>query len=182
MAGGIRAFVRKRAMIYLWRAQQSGAIISITLLGTLTAASLFDQYIREATNNYWVLGDSVLAGVIVTMALIFTGVFGVGFAFDRLKFWKEQNIVAIERNPYGSYKLTAKEIYWIRIWTAAVAAAKQTDEQEKVITLFNQWIERSTLEDPILKAEVAAIERWIVAGDERIKQMLEQGPTEPPTA
>src|SRR6476660_1466889 len=98
MAGG-KAGLRKRAMVYLWRAQQSGAIINILLLGTLTAATMYSNYIREWTDNYWILGDSVLGGLAITMFLIFLGVFGIGFAFDRMKFWREQNIVAIERNP-----------------------------------------------------------------------------------
>lgn len=171
----IRKGVRKRAMIYLWRAQQSGAIISITLLGTLTAASLYRDYIKAFTHNWWILDErNELGGVLITMAFIFAGVFGVGFAFDRLKFWKEQNIVAIERNPYGSYKLTAKEIQWIRLWAAAVAAGKPSSEQKRIIADFEQWVARSVAEDPLLKAEVDAVDRWIRAGDESVKRLIEQ--------
>src|SRR6266850_5007233 len=129
---GIRKGLRKRAMIYLWRAQQSGAIISISLLGTLTAASIHNDYLREKTNN-WGLGPAnVLGGLLVTMSMVFAAIFIVGFAFDRLKFWKEQNVVGVERNPYGSYKLSAKEIWWIRIWSAAIAAGDPSEEQKKL--------------------------------------------------
>ncbi len=169
MAGGIR----KRAMIYLWRAQQSGAIISITLLGTLTAASLYTQFLREWTDNYGLPDSWVLGGVLVTMAIIFAGVFGVGFMFDRMKFWREQNIVAIERNPYGSYKVTAKEIQWIRLWSAAVRAGDASPESRAIVEKFEKWIERSMAEDALLKAEVEAIDRWISAGDESVKRIVE---------
>lgn len=165
--------LRKRAMIYFWRAQQSGAIISITLLGTLTAASLYHDFIKAFTHNYWVFGDSELAGVLVTMFLIFAGVFGVGYAFDRLKFWKEQNIVTIERNPYGSYKLTAKEVFWIRIWSAAVLAGSPTPEQRRLVDHFDKWVTRSLDEDTILKAEVEAVDRWVEQGDQSIKRVVE---------
>lgn len=165
--------LRKRAMIYFWRAQQSGAIISITLLGTLTAASLYHDFIKAFTHNYWVLGDSELGGVLVTMVLIFTGVFGVGYAFDKLKFWKEQNIVTIERNPYGSYKLTAKEINWIRLWQAAANTANPTPEQRQLAAHFDKWVERSLEEDAVLQAEVEAVDRWVEQGDQSIKRVIE---------
>jgi hypothetical protein len=169
----IKAHLRKRAMIYLWRAQQSGSIISITLLGTLTAASIHNDYLREKTNN-WGLGDkNVLGGVIITMMLVFAGVFLVGFVFDRLKFWKEQSIVGVERNPYGSYKLNAKEIYWIRIWSAAIAAGNPRPEQKQLIGFFDQWIARSMDDDPILRAEVGAVDSWIKSGDAGAKRVLE---------
>ncbi len=174
MAGGVVRFVRKRAMIYLWRAQQSGAMISITLLGTLTAASLYRDYLKAALSNYGFPMDQELPGLLITMILIFVGVFGVGYLFDRLKFWREQNIVAIERNPYGSYRLTAKEVYWIRMWAAAVSAGKPTEDQQKVVALFDQWIKRSVGDDPVLQAEVEAVEKWITTGDESIKKILDQ--------
>jgi hypothetical protein len=165
--------MRKRAMVYLWRAQQSGAIISLGLLGTLTAASLYHDFLAEWTNNYGLPQSWVGAGIIITMAIIFAGVFGVGFLFDRLKFWREQNIVAIERNPYGSYKLTAKEVQWIQLWVAAVRAGQPSPQMQKLTSRFEQWIERSVADDAMLKEEVDAIDRWITQGDESVKHIVE---------
>lgn len=165
--------VRKRAMIYLWRAQQSGAIINIMLLGTLTAASLYRQYLKVYFNNYGFPDNQELPGVLITMMAIFVAVFGVGFVFDRFKFWKEQSVVGVERNPYGSYKLNAKEVYWIRIWAAAIAAGNPGPEQKRLVEMFDAWIKRSVEEDAVLKAEVEAVERWITAGDANAKKLLE---------
>jgi hypothetical protein len=171
--GPFRKALRKRAMVYLWRAQQSGAIISISLLGTLTAASVHNDYLRERTNN-WNLGQAnVLGGLLITMFLVFAGVFMVGFAFDRLKFWKEQNVVGVERNPYGSYKLSAKEIWWIRIWSASIEAGNPGPEQNKLVAFFAQWVDRSLEDDPVLKQEVAAVATWVKSGDAGAKKMLE---------
>jgi hypothetical protein len=149
-------------------------MISISLLGTLTAASLYRDYLKDFFGNYGFPPEAELAGIIVTMVLIFTGVFGVGFLFDRMKFWREQNIVAIERNPYGSYKLTAKEVYWIKVWTAALAAGEPNGKQAEVADLFQQWVDRSVRDDPVLRAEVEGIERWITKGDESIKKILDE--------
>ncbi len=160
-------------MIYLWRAQQSGAIINILLLGTLTAASLYRQYLKDYFDNYGFPADQELPGVLITMMLIFVGVFGVGFAFDKLKFWKEQSVVGTERNPYASYKLNAKEVYWIRIWAAAIVVGNPNPEQKRLVEMFDAWIKRSMDEDAILRAEVEAVERWITAGDATAKKLLE---------
>lgn len=171
--GPIRKALRKRAMIYLWRAQQSGAIISISLLGTLTAASIHNDYLKEKTNN-WGLGPAnVLGGLIITMFMVFSAVFLVGFAFDRLKFWKEQNVVGVERNPYGSYKLSAKEIWWIRIWSASIASGNPNAEQKELLAFFGQWVDRSLEDDPVLKAEVGAVASWIKSGNASAKKVLE---------
>ena len=168
-----RAALRKRAMIYLWRAQQSGSIINLALLGTLTAASLYRLYLKEYFDNYGFPPEQELPGVLITMFLIFASVFTIGFIFDRLKFWKEQSIVGIERNPYGSYKLTAKEIYWIRLWAASLMAGNPTPEQRELAAFFEQWIKRSVEDDKILGAEVAAVDRWIKSGDAAAKRVLE---------
>lgn len=171
--GPFRKALRKRAMVYLWRAQQSGAIISISLLGTLTAASIHNDYLRQRTDN-WGLGQAnVLGGLLITMFIVFAGVFAVGFAFDRLKFWKEQNVVGVERNPYGSYKLSAKEVWWIRIWSASIASGNPNAEQKELLAFFAQWVERSLEDDPVLKAEVTAVANWIKSGDAVAKKMLE---------
>ena len=171
--GKTRTGIRKRAMIYLWRAQQSGSIISIGLLGTLTAASLYKDYLQGWTHNYGLPEAWVAVGILITMGFIFVGVFGVGFIFDRMKFWREQNIVAIERNPYGSYKLTAKEIHWIRLWMSATQAGNPSEAQKRTLNDFEQWVARSLAEDELLRKEVEAVERWIRAGDESVKKLVE---------
>lgn len=168
-----RAALRKRAMVYLWRAQQSGSIINILLLGTLTAASLYRLYLKEYFDNYGFPPEQELPGVVITMLIIFTAVFGLGFTFDRLKFWKEQNIVGVERNPYASYKLSAKEVYWIRIWRASILSGNPTKEQKELAEYFDQWAMRSTEDDPNLRAEVEAVDRWIKSGDAAAKRVLE---------
>jgi hypothetical protein len=165
--------LRKRAMVYLWRAQQSGAIINILLLGTLTAASLYRLYLKDYFDNFGFPAAQELPGVLITMFIIFASVFGIGFAFDRLKFWKEQNIVGIERNPYGSYKLTAKEIHWIRLWSAAVTAGNPSAKQQETVAHFEKWIERSLAEDSVLRSEVDAVDRWVERGDQSIKTVID---------
>jgi hypothetical protein len=165
--------IRKKAMVYLWRAQQSGAIINILLLGTLTAASLYKLYLKAYFNNFGFPDAAELPGVLITMFAIFAAVFGVGFAFDRLKFWKEQSIVGIERNPYGSYKLTAKEIHWIRLWQAAVRAGNPSADDKKTLEHFDKWVARSLEEDPVLKSEAEGVNRWVETGDQSIKHQIE---------
>jgi len=167
-------FIRKRAMIYLWRAQQSGSIISILLLGTLTAATLYRDYLKAWTDNYGLPESFEFGGVVITMMFIFIIVFGIGFMFDRLKFWKEQSIVAIERNPYGSYKWTPKELQLLRLWMAAIAGPNQTEEQKRIVALFDQWIKRSIADDPIVRKELEAVEKWVLSHDESIQKILDE--------
>jgi hypothetical protein len=92
--------MKKTIMTMLWRVQQAQMMISI-LFWSLTLTGIFYPYIRVRILNDLVGPSHVFLG----MAMIFLFVVGLivlfGYLYDRLKFWKEQVMVAQERNPFS---------------------------------------------------------------------------------
>jgi hypothetical protein len=150
--------LKKRLMELMWRMQQSQIIIGV-LMWSLTLAGIFYPYMRD---KFGLDPSNVALPMFGLFLVILCGVILIGLAFDKLRFWKEQNIVLAERNPYTTYKFYPKEIHWARLW---VALAKQQPnpppEVRREIEFFESWIERLMAEDPYYRREVEDIERFV---------------------
>lgn len=150
--------IKKRLMEMLWRAQASQSIIGI-VLWSLMLAGVFYPYVRDKFNidpKYVLATMTVLFLITVSAILLF------GFMFDKLKFWKEQTTVIVERNPYTSYKLQAKELVWLRLWIqTAKCIPNKSKELEEQIKFFEQWRKKVMDDDPNLKKEVENVERFV---------------------
>ena len=102
--------MKKWLLVQFWRVQQIAMLASLSLLAVNLALTA-NQYIEWRFSNSYI-GTSIV--IIVIAALIWT----FGYIWDRkLKLWKEQMVVSIERNPYATKHMTPKEIAThITIW------------------------------------------------------------------
>jgi len=150
--------IKKSLMELMWRMQQSQAIIGV-LMWSLTLTGIFYPYMRDKFN---LDPSKKLLPMLALFVLIFLGVITIGLVFDKLRFWKEQNIVMAERNPYANYKLYPKEVYWARLWLAV--ARQQPDpppEVRREIEFFETWIRKLMAEDPCYRQEVLDVEGYV---------------------
>ena len=153
--------IKKRFMELLWRLQASQTVIGM-IFYPLTLTGVFYPYLRERTDNFGLGQGSVLGGMLILFLLILGTVVAFGLTYDKLRFWKEQNIVAIERNPYGSYKLTVKEIFWMKMWALAIKANPDiSPEAKKQLEFYEKWIESNFGDDRDVKAEFDRIVKMI---------------------
>jgi hypothetical protein len=160
--------LKKKLMEFMWRLQASQTIIGI-IFWPLTLTGIFYPYFRDRTNNFGLGPQSVLGGMLLLFSIIVLFIVIFGLVFDKLRFWKEQNIVLIERNPYGSIKMTAKEIYWMKMWSLALRANPGlSPELKKELELYDKWIDYNLKEDHVLREEV-----------ERVRTTISQMPMEP---
>jgi hypothetical protein len=165
------SMLKKRLMEFMWRLQASQTIIGI-IFWPLTLTGIFYPYIRERTDNFGLGQESVLGGMLILFSIIVLFIVIFGLIFDKLRFWKEQNIVLIERNPYASIKLNAKEIYWMKMWSLALRANPGLSaDLKKELELFDRWINYNLAEDIVLRNEV-----------ERIKMTISEEATAPDKA
>ena len=102
--------IKKKIMTVLWRVQQAQMVIAI-VFWSLTLTGIFYPYIRMKIlddlvgPSYVFLGMAMIFIFVVSMIVIF------GYVYDRMKFWKEQVTVNLERNPYQyGTKLTPIQI------------------------------------------------------------------------
>ncbi|MGQ9582470.1 MAG: hypothetical protein ACUVV6_03035 [Thermoplasmatota archaeon] len=158
--------LKKRLMELMWRLQQSQAIIGL-LMWSLMLTGIFYPYLRD---KFKIDPANVLVPMLILFLLILFVILLIGLAFDKLRFWKEQNIVVAERNPYATYKLYPKEIYWAHLWLSiARAQPSPTPELRRQIEFFEGWLERLISEDPSYRREVEEIEAFVRAGAERVR-------------
>ena len=153
--------LKKRLMEFMWRLQASQTIIGI-IFWPLTLTGIFYPYIRERSNNFGLGQESVLGGMLILFSIIVLFIVIFGLVFDKMRFWKEQNIVSIERNPYAAIKLNAKEIYWVKAWVLAVRSNPGLPpELKKEADFFDWWIDYNLKDDDVLRKEVAHIKATI---------------------
>ncbi len=150
--------IKKSLMELMWRMQQSQTIIGV-LMWSLTLTGIFYPYLRD---KFGLDPGNVLLPMMLLFLFILAMVVLIGVAFDKLRFWKEQNIVLAERNPYATYKFYPKEIHWARLW---LELAKQTPDptpgMKKEIEFFEKWMARLVSEDPVYRREVEEIEGFV---------------------
>jgi hypothetical protein len=90
---------KKAIMTALWRVQQAQMVISI-IFWSLTLTGVFYPYIRAKWFDGILGPDRVLEGMVLMFLLVVSLIVMFGLVYDKLKFWKEANIVIQERNPY----------------------------------------------------------------------------------
>lgn len=156
--------VKKSLMITLWRIQQSQAIISI-IFWSLTLTGIFYQYAKYYMAKYLNIPESmVLTGMGVLFLIVVIGILVLGFLFDELKFWKEQQIVAVERNPFSYYQLTPRDIIIFKeLW---IPILREINEINKKMGKENQEINK----------KIEFFEKWVnglIKNDEKIKRGIE---------
>ena len=153
--------MKKKLMEFMWRLQASQTVIGI-IFWPLTLTGIFYPYIRERSNNFGLGQGAVLGGMLILFLTIVLFIVIFGLLFDKLRFWKEQNIVLIERNPYGSLKLSAKEVYWLRMWALALKANPSlSPELKKELELYDKWISFNLKDDKSLSNEVERMDKII---------------------
>lgn len=122
--------VKKYFMIVVWRTQQVAAIFSMIMLA-LTLTLQVNLYIEWRFSNSYI-------GIVLTLFVLATIILVAGYAWDKkLKMWREQVQVSVERNPYTTKKMTPKEIIGYE-------------------TIWIDW-----LEDRGRKVEADAYRKWI---------------------
>ena len=143
--------MKKWLLVQFWRVQQIAMLASLTLLAVNLALTI-NQYIEWRFSNSYI-GTSIV--IIVIAALIWT----FGYIWDRkLKLWKEQMVVSIERNPYSTKHMTPKEIanyltIWIP-WLRERGKNTEADFWQKIVdwnfasdTTFQAAIDKMTVGD-----------------------------------
>ena len=140
--------IKKVIMKYLWRIQQAQMVISM-VFWSLTLTGVFYEYFKVKFNNFGIDEDNVFGGMLVLFFIVIFSIIIAGFIYDKLKFWKEQQFVIVERNPYTSWKLNPVFTQWADLWVEmAKSMENKTPELEAKINFFEAWVNRCQEIDP----------------------------------
>ncbi len=169
---------KKVVMKYFWRVQQAQMIISM-VFWSLTITGIFYPYVREKFNNFGIGQENVFLGMMVMFAIVIAAIILFGIIYDRLKFWKEQQLVIVERNPYASWKLNPLHSMWVELWLEmAKSIEKKSPELEEKIKLYEAWISRCREIDPWAAEMKTLIRRFALEGDDTVMRVFARNQSE----
>lgn len=136
----------------LWRAQQSQMVISI-VFWSLTLTGIFYDKVAERFNNFGLPRSNVFGGMAVMFTLVMILILLFGYLYDRFQFWKEQNVVMIERNPYASKgRMHPNQVIY---WSAVVDLLPEGSQKKRDLESIIQY----NLNIPGVRDEVEAMLR-----------------------
>lgn len=136
--------MKKWLLVQLWRVQQIGMVASLSLLA-LNLSLTVNQYIEWRFSNSYI-GTGI---VLISLAAI---IWSFGYVWDRkLKLWREQTVVSIERNPYSTMQMTPKEV--VAHATIYIPWLRERG-QEKAADLWQRIVDWNMLSDEKLKKSV----------------------------
>jgi hypothetical protein len=146
--------IKKWFMLQLWRVQQVAQLLTIAMLAFTISLQIY-PYVS------WRFEGTVFEGtypsITLILLLIAAGVWIFAITWDmKLRMWREQATVLVERNPYAKEKMTSKEVVlYGLIWLPLLE--KMAKDDPKLTTaseVLREWLRKASKEDPSNAAEV----------------------------
>jgi len=160
---------KKWFMLQMWRIQQIAQIATIALLALNLALQAY-AYMSWRGSIF----SSPYAGVPLIAMILFAAVWGFSIIWDlRMRMWREQQTVLVEKNPYTKEKLTAKEIaVYALFWLPLLEKfAEEDPEVRKSVTFMRDWL-RKAYADKALVAEVQEITNYLGTDVKDLERVL----------
>jgi len=153
-------------MLQMWRLQQVAAIGTLVLLIVNLSLQMFDfvkWHGEPLSNPYFTVP---LVAVIIAL-----GVWAFSIFWDlRLKMWRDQATVLVEKNPYAKEKMYSKEIavYNLIYLPILEELGKNNPEIKKKAEAVRTWLNKAAVEDPNTVADLKELFAYINAKDQKI--------------
>ncbi len=142
-------------MLQVWRLQQVSQIVTLAML-TATLSGIIWGYVKYrggifSNSIFGILIIAVVIGLVVWSFAIFWDV--------RLKLWKDQMHVLIEKNPYTHEKMSPKELFtYIITWIPIMENLSKSDpKMADSLKILKDWIDKEIERDPHLVDDVKEI-------------------------
>ena len=145
--------IKKWFMLQMWRLQQVSQPLTLALLAinlSLTVFSLIKWREGSLLSSSWI-------GVPLILLLLAMVIWSFAIIWDlRLKMWRDQATVLVERNPYSKEKMSAKEIMVYGIfWLPLLENAGKTDPKAKLAAdALRVWINKASKEEVDLNRDL----------------------------
>ena len=164
LAGGIK----KWFMFQVWRLQQVAAILTLVLLSLNLSLQIYNymQWRPEILSPYILVP---LLFLLITLAI-----WTVALFWDlKMKMWREQMSVTMERNPYAKEKMYAKEIVqYAMLYLPILDNLGKTDPEVKAYAdSFRVWINKAIKEDPAAMMEFKELLEYIGKVPDKVEKI-----------
>ena len=160
MARGKR--LKKWFMLQMWRLQQVAQVLTLILLALNLALQVFGL-IKWRTGSPLSIS---YVGVPLIMLLLVMAIWTFAIFWDlRLKMWRDQMNVAVERNPYSKERLSSKEVFLYALIYLPIfeRLGKDDPKMADIAEVLKKWFKKETDEDPQLVRDIREIFQHIGA-------------------
>jgi len=163
--------VKKWFMLWMWRVQQVSQPLTLALMAVNLSLTVFGliKWREDSLLSTSYIGVTLilllLALVIMTFALIWD---------LRLKMWRDQATVLVEKNPYSKEKMSAKEIAIIGLlWIPLLEDIGKRDPKAKVAAdAMRGWITKAAKEEAVMDKDLDDIFRYIGLGKKELMDIF----------
>ena len=154
---------KKWFMLQMWRFQQISQIATLVLLALNLALQLYNFMSWRGT-----LFETPYTGVPFLLLILVAGIWVFAIFWDlRMKMWREQQTVLIERNPYAKEKMAAKEVALYEIlWLPMLKKMGENDpKMRESHANLDAWLKKLYDDDPLLRKDVEDVYKYIQRKD-----------------
>ena len=151
--------VKKWFMLQMWRLQQIAQLATLALLAVNLSLMVYDYMSwRGSVFETPYTGVPLIALILVGTIWIFSIIWDL-----RMRMWREQHSVLVEKNPYTKEKMTAKEIaIYAYVWLPLMDKVGEDDPSVRVAAeTMRKWLSKAYSEDKSLVNEVKEITDFI---------------------
>jgi len=163
---------KKWFMLQVWRFQQISQIATLALLAINLALQIFNFMTWRGS-----LFSSPYTGVPFILLMLVAAIWGFATIWDlRMKMWREQMAVAMERNPYAKEKMYSKElVVYAMLWLPLLDHMGKDDPKiREAADNLRTWLKRAADGDGALEAEVMDILEYIGRKDQNVLEVLKK--------
>ncbi len=154
---------KKWFMLQFWRIQQVAQILTLVLLGVTDSILLWGKIQWRGG----IISNPYVGPMIILLSIALVIWFFAIFWDLRLKMWREQTSVLIEKNPYMKERMAPKEIaIYAMTWIPVMEHLGKDDPVLKVYAdELKDWLKREMKEDKLAPRDLEDILRHM--GSER---------------
>ncbi len=151
--------LKKWFMLQVWRVQQVAQILTLALLAINLSVLIYDKMAWRGgvfSNPY--------AGILIILLALALAIWTFAIVWDiRLRMWREQMAVLIEKNPFNKERMASKEVVMYSLmWLPMLEhIGRQDPKVKEAAESLRTWISRAAKEDPITMRDVDDILRFI---------------------
>lgn len=151
--------IKKWFMLQMWRLQQVAQVLTLTLMAANLSLMVWG-YVKWRGSIF----ENSVVGPLVILLVLGLGIWSFAIVWDlRLKMWREQVSVLVEKNPFMKERLAPKEIaFYALTWLPVLEhLAKDHPEMKTHAEALRLWLQKELKDDSLVRKDLEDILEYI---------------------
>ncbi|MEM0343842.1 MAG: hypothetical protein QXU73_06320 [Thermoplasmata archaeon] len=151
--------IKKWLMLQMWRLQQVAQVLTLTLMAANLSLMVWG-YVKWRGSIF----ENSIAGPLVILLVLGLVIWSFAIVWDlRLKMWREQVSVLVEKNPYMKERLAPKEIaLYALTWLPVLEQlGKDNPEMKTHAEALRLWLQKELRDDSLVRKDLEDILEYI---------------------